>query len=85
MKVHDLKITGNDYNQMVSGNKNYVVVQNNDYKVNDILHFIEILNLGIHDKVTGRVLIAIIEHITSPENYPHGLMPGYVILGLEIC
>lgn len=32
-----------------------------------------------------RVLIARIKHITSTENYPYGLMPGYVILGLEIC
>jgi hypothetical protein len=85
MILHDLKITVNDYNQMLSGNKNYVVVQNNNYKVNDILNFNEIINLGIYDKLTGRVLIARIKHITTPENYPYGLMPGYVILGLEIC
>lgn len=85
MKLHDLKITIYEYNKMLSGNKNYVVVQNNNYKVNDILYFSEIINLGIHDKLTGRVLIARIKHITTTENYPYGLMPGYVILGLEIC
>lgn len=85
MILHDLKITINDYNQMLSGAKNYVVVQNNNYKVNDIIRFDEIVNLGLHDKLTGRVLIARIKHTTTTENYPYGLMPGYVILGLEIC
>ena len=78
MKIHDLKIDPEYFNDVITGEKRFEVRKNDrDYKKGDLL------NLQEYDRekkeYTGRKTLIPVRYILDNQEY---LREGYVILGL---
>lgn len=76
---HNLKIWPVYFIPLANGHKDFEIRRNDrDYKVGDTLTLKEYLR--VEGTYTGKVLMKRIKYITD---YPVGLQPGFVVLGLE--
>ena len=80
MKIHELKIKDNYYEEIVLGKKKFELRKNDrDYKVGDLITFQVVMEDG---RTYSSHLLYQIVYIL--ENVPeYGLQEGYCILGIE--
>jgi hypothetical protein len=84
MRAHKVKVWPASFRQLEAGNKTCEVRRaDRDYRVEDCLVLLEFDPQS--DGLTGRHTYRRITHVHRPEDVPHGLLEGFVVLSLRPC
>lgn len=87
MTKHELRLYDRYFDAVVTGKKRFEIRKNDrDYKIGDVLIFIRCDDDGF-DVVDPRghpdIFVAAVSYILRHEDFPQGIMDGYVVLGID--